>query len=151
MQYTEYRNRVINSDLSFLLLVKFPLLWKILFYFLLYKCYEQQNFWKKGILVLLQANRKYFCALLSSNLSADPMSSFLLILTPPISFASSRTWIVPSFFCIIGFAPPCWVIHMSKLSKPACRSDFVFSFSFVGEGDLYVRSVQPPQSHVKWG
>lgn len=61
MQYTEYRNRVINSDLSFLLLVKFPLLWKILFYFLLYKCYEQQNFWKKGILVLLQANRKYFC------------------------------------------------------------------------------------------
>lgn len=30
-------------------------------------------------------------------------------------------------------------------------ADFVFSFSFVGEGDLYVRSVWPPQNHVKCG
>lgn len=51
-----------------------------------------------------EVNRKHFRALLPSNLSPDPMPSSLLILTPPISLASSRTWILPSFFCIIGFS-----------------------------------------------
>ena len=30
-------------------------------------------------------------------------------------------------------------------------ADFVFSFSFAGKGDLYVRSVLLPQNHVKCG
>ena len=30
-------------------------------------------------------------------------------------------------------------------------ADFVFSFSFVGERDLYVRSVLLPQNDAKWG
>ena len=31
------------------------------------------------------------------------------------------------------------------------HADSGFSFSFVGEGDLYIRSVRPPQNHVKCG
>ena len=71
------------------------------------------SYWTKKT----EVNRKHFRALLSSNLSSDPMPSSLLILTPPISLASSRTWIVPSFFCNIGFSLP-----VGSFTSASCRS-----------------------------
>ena len=71
------------------------------------------SYWTKKI----EVNRNHFSALLSSNLSPDPMPSSLLILTLPISLASSRTWIVPSFFCNIGFSLP-----VGSFTSASCRS-----------------------------